>query len=375
VEYGFTADLEEKLDKVSAGELHWKDVLREFWDGFTAHVEGTADLRISQVLDRLNEVLEPHVFPEREDGTPRRSCPSCDGGELSLKVGRFGAFVGCSNYPECKFTRQLTKGMDGDAPSGDRVLGQHPETGLDVELKNGRFGPYIHMDAVEEGEKPKRAGIPKTWALDEVDLEKALQLLSLPREVGEHPEDGAMITAGLGRFGPFVLHNGVYANLDSPDEVFTVGINRAVAAIAEKKANPGRRQVAKPLKELGEHPELGGPVNVMNGRFGPYVKHDKINATLPRGSKPEDVTMEEAVQLIAERAAKGPSKKKAATKKKAAVKKKAPAKKKAAKKKTTTKKAATKKAATKKKAAAKKKTAPKKAKTDETNNETPGSDD
>ena len=375
VEYGFTADLEEKLDKVSAGELHWKDVLREFWDGFTAHVEGTADLRISQVLDRLNEVLEPHVFPEREDGTPRRSCPSCDGGELSLKVGRFGAFVGCSNYPECKFTRQLTKGMDGDAPSGDRVLGQHPETGLDVELKNGRFGPYIHMDAVEEDEKPKRAGIPKTWALDEVDLEKALQLLSLPREVGEHPEDGAMITAGLGRFGPFVLHNGVYANLDSPDEVFTVGINRAVAAIAEKKANPGRRQVAKPLKELGEHPELGGPVNVMNGRFGPYVKHDKINATLPRGSKPEDVTMEEAVQLIAERAAKGPSKKKAATKKKTAAKKKAPAKKKAAKKKTTTKKAATKKAATKKKAAAKKKTAPKKAKTDETNNETPGSDD
>lgn len=363
VEFGFTADLEEKLDKISAGELNWKDVLREFWDGFTAHVDGTADLRITQVLDRLNEVLEPHVFPEKEDGSPRRGCPSCEGGELSLKVGRFGAFVGCSNYPDCKFTRQLTKGMDGDPAAADRILGTHPETGKDVELKNGRFGPYIHMDPVEEDEKPKRAGIPKTWALEEVDLEKALQLLSLPREVGLHPEDGQPITAGLGRYGPFVLHNKVYANLDSPDEVFTVGLNRAVAAIAEKKANPGRRQVAKPLKELGEHPELGGPINVMNGRYGPYVKHDKINATLPRGKKPEDVTMEEAVQLIAERAAKGPAKKKAAKKKTA---KKKAAKKKTAKKKTAKKKTAKKKTA-KKKTAAKKKAAPKKdAASDET---------
>jgi len=356
VEFDFTADLEEKLDKVSAGELNWKDVLREFWEGFSTAVEGTADLRITQVLDRLNEVLEQHVFPEKEDGSPRRGCPSCEKGELSLKVGRFGAFVGCSNYPECKFTRQLTKGMDGEGPTGDKVLGQHPDTGLDVELKNGRFGPYIHMDAVEEDEKPKRAGIPKTWVLDEVDLEKALQLLALPRDVGEHPEDGKMITAGLGRFGPFVLHDGVYANLDSPDEVFTVGLNRAVSAIAEKKANPGRRQVAKPLKELGEHPELGGPVNVMNGRYGPYVKHDKINATLPRGKKPEDVTMEDAVQMIAEKAAKGPSKKKKAAKKKVAKKK--TTKKKVAKKKTAKKKTAKKKAA--------KKTSAKKADTETT---------
>jgi len=355
VEFDFTADLEEKLDKVSNGELQWKEVLREFWEGFTQAVEGTTDLRITQVLDTLNEELEQHVFPEKEDGSPRRGCPSCEGGELSLKVGRFGAFVGCSNYPECKFTRQLTKGMDGNGTAGDKILGQHPETGLDVVMKNGRFGPYIHMDAVEEDEKPKRAGIPKTWALDDVDLEKALQLLSLPRDVGEHPEDGAMITAGLGRFGPFVLHNGVYANLDSPDEVFSVGLNRAIAAIAEKKANPGRRQVAKPLKELGEHPELGGPINVMNGRFGPYVKHDKINATLPRGKQPEDVTLEEAVQMIAEKAAKGPSKKKTAKKKvaKKKVAKKKVAKKKVAKKKTAKKKAAKKKAAPKKAAASK----------------------
>jgi DNA topoisomerase-1 len=251
--------------------------------------------------------------------------------------------------------------MDGDPAAADRILGTHPETGKDVELKNGRFGPYIHMDPIEEDEKPKRAGIPKTWALEDVDLEKALQLLSLPRDVGPHPEDGEMITAGLGRFGPFVLHNKTYANLDTPDEVFTVGLNRAVAAIAEKKANPGRRQAAPPLKELGEHPEFGGPVNVLNGRFGPYVKHDKINATLPRGAKPEDVTMEEAVQLIAERAAKGPAKKKTAKKKTA---KKKTAKKKVAKKKTA-KKAAKKKTA-KKKTAAKKKAAPKKADTDET---------
>ncbi|MBV1886753.1 MAG: type I DNA topoisomerase, partial [Parvibaculaceae bacterium] len=274
VEYSFTADLEEKLDKVSAGELHWRDVLREFWTAFSATVEGTTELRITHVLDRLNEVLGPHVFPDEGDGKEPRQCPSCDEGELSLKVGRFGAFVGCSNYPKCKFTRQLNS-KNGPEQVEDRLLGKYPETDQDIWLKSGRFGPYIQVGEQEEDskKKPRRAGIPKGWVADEMDLPKALKLLSLPREVGLHPEDGKKITAGIGRFGPFVLHDKIYANMEHADEVFEVGINRAVDLIAEKKANPGRRQAAKSLKDLGDHPEDGKPIQGLDGRFGPYVKH------------------------------------------------------------------------------------------------------
>ena len=343
VQYDFTAGLEEKLDRISAGNAQWRDVLREFWDDFSGHVDEIKDLRVSQVLDALNEALQDHVFPEKEDGTPRRKCPSCDDGEISLKVGRFGAFIGCSNYPECKFTRQLTQSGDGDnADDGDRLLGQDPETGMDVFCKKGRFGPYVQLG---EEAKPKRSSIPKGWDAATLDLEGGLKLLSLPRLVGVHPETGKDITAGLGRYGPFVLHDGTYANLESADEVFVVGLNRAVSAIADKIANPGRRQAAKALKELGDHPDGGGKVTVNEGRYGAYVKFNKINATLPKDQKPEDVTMEMAVELIAAKAAKGG--------KKPAAKKKAPAKKKAAAKKPAAKKTAAKKPAAKKTAAKK----------------------
>ncbi len=358
VEYDFTADLEETLDEISAGEADWKVFLRNFWDEFNAAVEDIGELRISEVLDALNESLGPLIFPKKEDGSDPRACPSCDDGRLSLKTGRYGAFIGCSNYPDCNFTRQLTALGDGDdaAASGDKLLGADPESGLDVTLKVGRFGPYIQLGEQEKGskEKPKRAGIPKTWVVEDVDLEKALMLLSLPRDVGEHPEDGEMITAGLGRYGPFVKHGKIYANLPNIDEVFEVGLNRAVTLIAEKKANPRGRQAAKALKELGAHPDTGDPVNVMEGRYGPYVKHQKTNATLPRGVEPEKVTLEEALELIAAKEKK-PAKKKA---KKKATKKKATKKttKKTAAKKTTKKKTATKKKTTKK-AAAKKTTA------------------
>ena len=360
VEYDFTADLEETLDAISAGEADWKTFLRNFWSEFHAAVEDIGELRITEVLDALNESLGPLIFPKKEDGSDPRACPSCDDGRMSLKTGRYGAFIGCSNYPDCNYTRQLSalgEGADA-AESSDRLLGEDPETGMEVWLKIGRFGPYFQLGEVEKGskEKPKRASLPKTWSLDEADLEKALMMLALPREVGAHPEDGEIIEAGLGRYGPFVKHGKTYANLESIDEVFEVGLNRAVTLIAEKKANPRGRKAAQALKELGNHPTTGDPVNVMNGRYGPYVKHQKTNATLPNGVEPEQVTLEQALELIAAREKK-PAKKKATKKKatKKAATKKATTKKAATKK--TTKKAATKKAPAKKKAA--KKAAPK----------------
>ncbi|MBN9670114.1 type I DNA topoisomerase [Roseibium aggregatum] len=338
VEFDFTASLEEQLDKISAGELSWLDVLRDFWTGFSGTVDEIKDLRVAEVIDALNELLGPHIFPPKEDGSDPRKCPSCDSGQLSLKVSRWGAFIGCSNYPECGYTRQLGKpnGENGDADEGPKVLGTDPETGLDVSLRTGRFGPYVQLG---EEAKPKRSSLPKGWSAADLDLEKALQLLSLPREVGPHPEDGKMISAGIGRYGPFVLHEGTYANLSTPDEVFSVGINRAVDALAEKRAKGGGRgrAAATPLKELGEHPEEGGPVNVYDGRYGPYVKHGKINATLPKDTDPTSVTLEKALELIAAKAEKSGTKKKTAAKK--------PAAKKTAAKKTTAKKPATKKSA------------------------------
>ncbi|WP_281927069.1 type I DNA topoisomerase [Roseibium album] len=316
VEFDFTASLEEKLDKISAGELSWQDVLRDFWTNFSGAVDEIKDLRVSEVIDALNELLGPHIFPPKEDGTDPRKCPTCDTGQLSLKVSRWGAFIGCSNYPECGFTRQLGKpnGEDGDADEGPKVLGVDPESGLDVSLRKGRFGPYVQLG---EEAKPKRASLPKGWSAPDMDLDKALQLLSLPREVGLHPEDGKMISAGIGRYGPFVLHEGTYANLTTPDEVFSVGINRAVDALAEKRAKGGGRRgaAATPLKELGEHPDEGGPVNVFDGRYGPYVKHGKINATLPKDTDPKAITLEQALELVAAKAAKGGAKKKSAAKK------------------------------------------------------------
>lgn len=337
VEYDFTASLEEELDQISAGERDWRDVLRAFWTAFSGSVEEISELRISQVIDALNELLGPHIFPDKGDGSDPRKCPTCEDGQLSLKISRYGAFIGCSNYPECNYTRQLAANdNDGEAAAGPVILGKHPETGESVSLRDGRFGPYVQLG---EEAKPKRSSLPKGWDRNELDLDKALMLLSLPRLVGQHPETGKDIQAGLGRYGPFVLHDGKYANLETVDEVFEVGINRAVTVIAEKAASGGRgRSAPAALKTLGEHPDEGGPITVHSGRYGPYVKHGKINATIPKGTEPDAVTMEQAVELIAARAAKA-GKKKPAAKKKAAPKKTA-AKKPAAKKKAAPKKKA-----------------------------------
>jgi DNA topoisomerase-1 len=324
VEYDFTADLEEKLDLISDGKLEWKDVLRDFWRDFTAAVGDIKDLRVTEVLEALNEILGPHIFPPKAEGGDPRQCPNCGQGRLSLKVGKFGAFIGCSNYPDCRFTRQFSDSQNGapeaSTPDG-KLLGNDPETGLPVTLRTGRFGPYVQLGEAEGDEKPKRASVPKGIDVATLDLERALQLLSLPREIGLHPETGKPIVAGLGRYGPFILHDGTYANLGSVEEVFSVGINRAVVLLAEKKAGggKGRFQRAAPtvLKELGEHPSEGGKVQVLSGRYGPYVKHGDVNATLPRAKDPAALTMDEAVQLIAERVAKGPGKPKGRRAKKA----------------------------------------------------------
>ena len=337
VEYDFTADLEEQLDKVSAHELDYKKLLRDFWKEFSAAVAETKDLRITQVIDELEAVMGEHIFPVGEDGADPRKCPACENGRLNLKLGRFGAFIGCTNYPECKFTKQLgAKPGEGDA--GPVEIGVFPGTEDKITLRTGRFGPYVQLG---EGDKPKRSGIPKGTDKSDVDLEMALKLLSLPREVGHHPEDGKKITANFGRFGPYVAHDGIYASLDSPEDVFEIGLNRAVTLLAEKKAKgPGRRG-AQTLKELGNNAE-GVAIKVLKGKFGPYVSDGSTNATLPEGTEPDGVTLEQALALIAERAAKGGKKPKKAAKAKAPAKPKAKAEKKE------------KKAAPKKKAAAQK---------------------
>ncbi|HEX2380506.1 MAG TPA: type I DNA topoisomerase [Methyloceanibacter sp.] len=310
VEYDFTADLEEKLDLISAGKLEWKDVLRDFWREFIAAVNDIGDLRIAQVLEALNELLGPHIFPEPQDGGDPRACPSCTNGRLSLKVGKFGAFIGCSNYPECRYTRQLadTNGEKASLSGEAKVLGADPETGLEITLRIGRFGPYVQLGEGDGGEKPKRASIPKGTDPEHIDLERALALLALPREVGLHPETGKPIVAGFGRYGPYVHHDGKYASLSAPEEVFEIGINRAVSLLAEKAANR-RPRASSVIKELGDHPELGGKVQVLSGRYGPYVKHGKVNATLPKDRDPKQVKLQEAVELIAAKSAKGPTKK------------------------------------------------------------------
>ena len=322
MEYDFTADLEEELDDISAGKAEYKALLAKFWTEFSKTVEGTKELRTRDVLDAINDAMADHVFPDRGDGTQPRACLICgkegrEGGQLSIKTGKFGAFIGCSNHPECKFTRPF--GVSAEeaekqaAQAVDVELGIDPETGKPVNLRSGRFGPYIQLGEpeIEEKEKgkakpkktkPPRASLPTGVTPDTITLELALKLLSLPREVGPHPEDGEMIIAAIGPYGGYVKHGKIYANVSDWNEVLDVGINRAVDLIAEKKANPGKgrgRAAAKPpLKELGEHPKEGGEMKVLEGRFGPYVKWGKVNATIPKDTKPEDVTPEMAVEMI-----------------------------------------------------------------------------
>ncbi|WP_296819252.1 type I DNA topoisomerase [Brevundimonas sp.] len=308
--YDFTAGLEEQLDRVSVGDVDWKAVLRDFWTDFGPSAQEV--MARQGVIDALDEAIGPYLFPPKADGSDSRVCPNCGTGRLHLKASfkMKSTFIGCSNYPECRYTRGFGAGGEqGESLDQDRELGIDPATGQPVMLKIGRFGPYVETPV--EGDKPRRSSIPKGWEPRSLDLEQALRLLSLPREVGPHPEDGKMITAGLGRYGPFIAHAGTYANVSDIQEVFDIGLNRAVTLLAEKRSGANRRGGASTsaLKDLGPHPETGDAIQVMPGRFGPYVKSGKINATLPKTLDPAAVTLEEAVALLAAKAAKGPGKK------------------------------------------------------------------
>ncbi|WP_238365983.1 type I DNA topoisomerase [Mesobacterium pallidum] len=339
VEYDFTAELENELDEVSAGEMDYKELLAKFWRDFHAAISETSELRITEVLDVLDDALAPQLYPPREDGSDPRICPKCGQGQLHLKTSRTGGFVGCGNYPECTYTRPIAgEGADGE----EKLLGE--DEGDEIWLKAGRFGPYVQRgEPTPENKKPPRASLPKKggqflpgWDPKDIDLDKALTLLTMPREVGEHPE-GGMITANLGRFGPYIMHQKddeakpTYVNLKEFQEVFEIGMNHAVELLAQKRANPGRGRgsAAKPLRELGDHPD-GGAIAVMEGRYGPYVKWEKVNATLPKDVEADKITMEQALALIKEKAGAKGGKKKAAPKKAAA--KKTPAKKSAGRK-------------------------------------------
>ncbi|MER2265566.1 type I DNA topoisomerase [Methylobacterium oxalidis] len=339
VEYDFTADLEGQLDRVSNAEIDWREVLREFWRDFSAAVGGTKELRVAEVLEALNELLGAHIFPERADGANPRACPNCGSGSLSLKLGKFGAFVGCSNYPECKYTRQLSAtGVEGDGEGtsaeggqpGVRVLGDDPATGLPVTLRDGRFGPFVQLgeSSTEKGaEKPKRSSLPKGLAPSAVDLAKALRLLALPREVARHPETGEPILANLGRFGPYVQHGKTYANLGRDDDVLEIGANRAIDLIVAKEQGGGRgRPASDPGRPLGKDPASGRELTVKAGRYGPYVTDGEVNATLPKAVSAEALTLEEAVGLVNAKRASGGGKAPARGRK-GAVARKAPARK------------------------------------------------
>ncbi|MCA0200124.1 MAG: type I DNA topoisomerase [Proteobacteria bacterium] len=339
VEYSFTADLEEQLDDISGGRLNWKKVLADFWRDFIAAIDGTKDLTRTAVIDAVDALLEPHLFPARADGSNPRQCPACAEGRIGLKFGKFGSFIGCSRYPECRYTRPLgaPDAGPGQAMDGPKELGSDPATGLKVTLRIGPYGPYVQLGGEEvapapapppppepdevtaDGKKkkkkkaakpkvakPKRASLPKGTDPNAVDLARALKLLSLPREIGVDPESGEMIVAGIGRFGPYLKYGDKYQSLGKDDDVLEIGLNRAVVVIAEGRNKPGRKG-AGAAKTLGNHPQDGRAITLRSGRFGPYVQHGQVRATLPKDMDAANISVDSAVALLAAKAAKEPA--------------------------------------------------------------------
>jgi len=313
VAYDFTAELEERLDDVSGGRIDWKALLRDFWGAFSEAVSETKDLRITEVLDKLDDLLGPHFFRDTGNGKDPRKCPTCTDGRLNLKLGKFGAFIGCSNYPDCRFTRPLEVSDGNDEANGNggpKELGPDPDTGLMVTLRKGPYGWYVQLGEVEEivvetkskkpktkKTKPKRGSIPKAMDPSSVDLKIALGLLSLPRDVGADPETGEMITAAIGRFGPYIKLGGTYVSLKGEDDVLSIGLNRAVHLMADAPRKD-------PPREIGVHPKDKKPITQRQGRWGPYVQHGRVMATLPKDMDKDSVTLEQAVALLEAKASK-----------------------------------------------------------------------
>lgn len=320
VEYSFTADLEEQLDRISSNDIDWKTVLRDFWSPFQETCKTTLDTRNTVILDQLTQSLEHYVFPPQADGTPTpRNCPTCTDGQLSLKIGRFGSFIGCSNYPECRYTRQLGTSQDDVPTSQHEELGQDPVSGHPIVLKSGRFGPYLEAGS---GKEAKRQSLPRGIRTETLNAEKAAVIINLPRKVGTHPETGEDIMAGFGRFGPYLLHQGQYIKLESAEDVLTIGVNHAVDKIADHKDKPGAQR-ATAGTELGKHPKTGKSIWVKKGRFGPYLEHGTDRVTLKRDENPQDLTLEEIVERLDSKAktGKSPAKSKKSPAKEGATKK------------------------------------------------------
>jgi DNA topoisomerase I len=323
VEYGFTADLEEKLDDISGGRAQWKDVLRDFWLDFSrlhqpANDEDAGALpsmddavsfldsgigKRSVVIDTLNEALAPHFFPPTADGRDTRVCPACKNGQLGIKLGKTGAFIGCSNYPECRYTRPLAVANGEESEQvGPAELGVDPKSGKNVSLRKGPYGHYVQLDEAGD-EKPKRVSLPRGVTPEQMTLDLALGLLSLPRVVGDHPETRKPIMAGIGRFGPYLQHDGKYKSIPKDDDVLTIGLNRAVDLLAQESKGRGRG-APTPGKPVGNHPDDNQPITLHDGRYGHYVKWGKVNATIPKGLPPDSISLDQAVGLLNERAAK-----------------------------------------------------------------------
>ena len=297
VEYDFTAALEAKLDQVSDGKMDWRALLKQFWLDFAVSIEKAMTLSVPDVMKTLDSELEKLFFTPDENGQIQRICSKCETGHLELKLGKFGPFIGCNNYPDCRYTRQIVAAGesddDGQELDGDKLLGTDPVNQLPVYLKKGPYGSYVQLGG-EEVKKPKRSSVPKGKLLLDVDLDYALGLLSLPRDIGLHPQTSDMIQAGLGRYGPYLKYQGKFTSLKEGDDLLSVGINRAVDLLAEAAKTAGRF--------LGEHPD-GGEVHLKRGRFGPYFEHNKLRAPMPKTLQMDSVTLTEALEILAAKAA------------------------------------------------------------------------
>ncbi|MEG8099386.1 type I DNA topoisomerase [Candidatus Liberibacter brunswickensis] len=300
VEYDFTADLEEKLDEISNGKLDWQEVLNEFWKNFIEKIDNIKKLRISNVLDILNDTLSSVIFYNKDNNENNRTCPECNTNPLSLKLSsKYGAFVGCTNYPECKYTRQLTSNQQNTPETKDPILlGEDPETKESITLRSGRFGFYVQRG---DGDNAKRCGLPKNWEKDIVDYEKAMSLLSLPKEIGIHPETKKSVITGIGKYGCYLNHDGSYTKLESIEQVLTINLEEAISYIKNKQKNEkSRKNSKKKSNVIGMHPE-GGYITIHHGRYGPYISWKKINASLSKQEDPDTINLESALKILNEK--------------------------------------------------------------------------